>query len=979
MSVIGTIMAKLALDVTNFSSNLSRIQGEIEDTGRRLEGMSNLGSGVTNVGKSLTTSLTVPIVGVGTAAVAMATDFEYSMSQVQAISGATGEDFQKLKDEAIELGGTTKFSAGEVADAMTEMAKAGWTTDQILSGMSGVLDAAAASGEDLGTVSTIVADAITGFGLEAADSTRVADLLTQAANAGTIGVGDLGESFKYVAPVAQSLGLNIEDCTTAISAMSMAGIKGSQAGTSLRTIMTNLVKPTDEMQKAMDELGISVTNSDGTMKSMDDIVANLRTSFNDLSDAEKANYAATLAGKEGMSGMLALLNLTEEEYNAISESMYSSNGVAQETAAVMQDNLKSSVEQLGGALESLAIRIGDQLVPIIKDITAKITEFTEKIAGASEEQIRMGIKIAAVVAAIGPLTMVVGKVITAFTTFGKIITAVKTALPLLKTAIAGVSAPVLAVVAAVALLVAAFVDLWKNNEEFRNKITAIWNGIKKMFGDFFGKITEKINSLGFEFENFGEVLMSIWKGLCDFLAPIFVGVFQYISDTIQVILDVILGVVDFFISIFKGDWEGAWNAVKSIFEAIWNGIVSWFQNIGNTLLGVLNVFLGWIGTSWEGIWNGIKTFFENLWNGIVAWFQGVLNGIATFFTNIWNGISTFFTTIWNGISTFFTNIINGIVTFVKNAFTTLSTSIRNIFNGIKDFVTTVWNSIKTIFTNILNAIKTLFTNILNGIKNIFTGAMNAIKTIATTVWNSIKSFFSTILNGIKSIFTNIWNSISSFFTGIVTGIKNTAVNIFNSMKNGIGDTIGKIKDTIVDGFTKAVEWIKKLPKEAITWGRDIIQGLIDGIKDKIDAIGDAVEEIGDKISSFLHFSVPDEGPLTKYESWMPDMIDGLAGTLKEAAPNLFRVAETVAGGLSNILNGEDLQASMAGAYGSVSSGTSPSQNIKDATSAVRSAKTGGSINIERIEVRDDEDIEELTKGLYDHNDKSLRAMGRRNL
>ena len=186
------------------------------------------------------------------------------MSEVKAISGATGKEFDALRNKAIELGASTAFSAGEVAEAMTEMAKAGWSSQQIIDGMGGVLDAAAASGEGLAIVSTIVADTVTGFGLAASDSSKIADLLTQAANSGTIGVTDLGESFKYIAPVAASMGLSVEDVTTAISAMSMAGIKGSQAGTSLRTMLTRMVKPTDAVADAMEELGLELANEDGS-------------------------------------------------------------------------------------------------------------------------------------------------------------------------------------------------------------------------------------------------------------------------------------------------------------------------------------------------------------------------------------------------------------------------------------------------------------------------------------------------------------------------------------------------------------------------------------------------------------------------------------------------------------------------------------------------------------------------------------------
>ena len=246
---------------------------KIADAGGSLQ---KAGGKIESAGKSLL-PVTAAVTGVGMAGLKVASDFEKAMSGVQAITGATGADFETLREKAIELGATTSFSAGEVAEAMTEMAKAGWTTTQIIEGMAGVLDATAASGESLGTVSTIVADAITGFGLTAKDSARVADLMTQAANSGTIGVSDLGESYKYVAPLAQSMGLSIEDVTTALSAMSMAGIKGSQAGTSLRTVLANMAKPSKTVATAMEELGLSITNSDGSFKSLDQIVTIMRS------------------------------------------------------------------------------------------------------------------------------------------------------------------------------------------------------------------------------------------------------------------------------------------------------------------------------------------------------------------------------------------------------------------------------------------------------------------------------------------------------------------------------------------------------------------------------------------------------------------------------------------------------------------------------------------------------------------------------
>lgn len=411
---VGSAVGYLDLDIAGFLKGLKSAQDEADKTTKNIatkigNNMSNAGKHLTSAGSTLTKSVTVPLLGISAAGLKVASDFDSAMSGVQAISGATGKEFDALRAKAIELGGETAFSANEVAEAMTEMAKAGWDSQQILDGMSGILDAAAASGENLGTVSTIVADAITGFGMEAKESTRVADLLTQAANSGTIGINDLGESFKYIAPVAGSMGLSIEDVTTALSAMSMSGIKGSQAGTSLRGVLTRMVKPTDQVAAAMDELGIVLTNSDGTFKSLDQILSEMRGSFSGLTDEQKTYYAATLAGQEGMSGLLSLLNMSQEEYDEIAASMDNAGGVAKETAEVMRDNLSADVEELMGSLESLAITLASLIVPALRDFAQWLTQLVNKFTALSPETQKTILTIAGIAVAIGPVLMIVGK------------------------------------------------------------------------------------------------------------------------------------------------------------------------------------------------------------------------------------------------------------------------------------------------------------------------------------------------------------------------------------------------------------------------------------------------------------------------------------------------------------------------------------------------------------------------------------------
>lgn len=717
---VGSATGYLDLDISGFLAGLQSAQSAASTQTRNIattigNNISGIGNSLTSVGTTLTKTVTVPLAGVGAVGLKTAMSFEKGMSEVRAISGATGKDFDALKEKAIDLGATTAFSAGEVASAMTEMAKAGWSTQQILDGMGGVLDAAAASGEGLASVATIVADAITGFGMAASDSTKVADLLTQAANSGTIGIADLGETFKYISPIAGAMGLSIEDVTTAVAAMSMAGIKGSSAGTALRTMLTNLVNPAGQAEKAIEVLGISAVNSDGSMKSLDEIVSTLRTSFDGLTEAEKSQYAAMLAGQEGMSGLLSLLNLTEEEYNEIAKSMDNANGVAQETAEVMQDNLQSKVEQLGGSLESLAIKVGDLVIPHVQKLVVWLTDLVDKFTNLDEETQKSILKFSAIAIAAGPVLAIVGKLISGvggvITMFGKIpgvITTVTTGFTSLKGALFGIkpgiiltetgittvagkvgllskaftalTGPIGIVIAVIAILGAAFVSLWKNNEDFRNKFIAIWDQIKATFEKLTSGIVERLNQFGFDFENIGEALKAIWEGFCNFLAPIFEGAFQVVADTFDFMINAILSVLDFFVAVFKGDWEGALKAVETYFANIWNFIVNLFRSVSDTLIGILDAMCNWFGTTWSDTWAKIKAAFSAAWSGIET---TTSNAISSVRTTISNGL----TSAKNTVTSIFDNIRNKISSTLESA----KNTVKNGIDKIKSFFNFSWS------------------------------------------------------------------------------------------------------------------------------------------------------------------------------------------------------------------------------------------------------------------------------------------------
>ena len=709
----------LQREIVETEQELKRLQEQAATTSVTLEKIAaagdkfeKAGDSITNAGKQISVA-SAAVTGLGVAAVKTAADFDSAMANVAAISGATGDDLQALRDKAREMGEKTKFSASEAADAMSYMAMAGWKTGDMLSGIEGIMNLAAASGEDLATTSDIVTDALTAFGLTAEDSAHFADILAAASSNANTNVSMMGETFKYCAPVAGALGYSAEDVAEAIGLMGNAGIKSTQAGTALRTMMTKLQGELKLSGEALGEVTIQTANADGSMRELSDILADCRTAFSKMSESEAAAAAETLVGKNAMSGFLALMNSAPGDIDKLRNAIENCDGSAEDMAAIMQDNLNGQLTILKSQLEELAISFGEMLMPVIRKVVTAVQGFVAKLNNMDEAQRKTIITIGLVIAALGPFLVILGTVIStvgksmkayasAAKGIKKLMVAVKSGTGIfgkLGAAIGGISAPVLAIVAVIAVLVAAFTHLWKTNDGFRENIIATWTQIKETVSNFCQGIVDRLNSLGFEFSSITEVLKAVWDGFCNLLGPVFEGAFRFISDTLSTVLDVILNTVDFFIAVFSGDWEGAWEAVKNIFSSIWNGLVSWFTNILETIKGVLDVALGWIGTSWEQVWTNVKNFF----------------------TNIWNGIKDFISSTINSISTTISNVITGIKTTVNNVFSAIKTTISNIFNGIKDTATSVWNAIKTAITTPIENAKEKVREAINAIKGFFSG------------------------------------------------------------------------------------------------------------------------------------------------------------------------------------------------------------------------------------------------------------------
>ena len=821
----------LQREIVETEEELRRLQQEAATTNTALskidvagQKMEAVGNSIAGAGKKMM-GVTTVIGGVGVAAVKTAADFDSAMSQVAAVSGATGKDFDALRNKAREMGAKTKFSATEAAEAMNYMAMAGWKTEDMLSGIEGIMNLAAASGEDLATTSDIVTDALTAFGLSAKDSGHFADILAAASSNANTNVSMMGETFKYCAPIAGALGFSAEDTAEAIGLMANAGIKSSQAGTALRTIMNNLAGDVKISGKAIGDVTIATTNADGSMRDLSDILADCRSAFGNLTESEKAQAAESLVGKNAMSGFLALMNAGEGDIEKLSSAIENCDGSAEKMAMTMQDNLAGQLTILKSQLQELAISFGDILMPAIRSIVSKLQGFVDKLNGMDEGTKRTIVTIALLVASIGPLLIIIGTTISkigvamqGFVKLANGVSKLKLAiqggtgvLGKLGAALGGISAPVLAVVAVIAVLVAAFVHLWKTNEGFRDAIIGTWTRIKDTISGFCQGIVDRLNALGFQFTDIVDVLKTVWDGFCQVLAPIFEGVFNNIANILSTVTGVITGILDVFIGIFTGNWSQAWNGIKEIFSSIWNGISSFFSNILNVIKGVADVVLGWFGTSWNEVWTNIKTFFEG----------------------IWNGIATFFTTIWETLKNVVTVGIMAIGSILSAAFDIITLPFRFIWENCKEIIISVWDAIKSKVSTVIHAVASVISTVMNTIKTVFTTVWNAIKTVVTTVVNAIKSVVTTVFNAIKSTATTVWNAIKTAVTTPVNAIKSTVTSVFNSVKstvasifNGIKSTATSVWNGIKTAITTPIEAAKNKVKSVV----DAIKGFFSGMK-----------------------------------------------------------------------------------------------------------------------------------------------------
>lgn len=562
------LFGSIFIESDRANQSLDSVDGRMTQMSRTLGAV---GKKITDVGKDFTKFATLPLVGLGTAAVAVGSQFSDSMSNVAAVSGATGEELESLRKLAKELGSTTAHSASAAADAMGYLALAGWDVNQIMSATPDMLSLASAAGMDLATAADIVSDTMSAFQMEATAAGKAADIFAAASAGSNTDVQMLGEAMKYAGAAANAAGMDLAQTAAVMGVLADSGIKGSMAGTTFTAMMRDMKKNAVDgkleifdLAKGMNTAEIALYNADGSMRDMAAILQDLGEATKDMTTETKDLALSNLFGEQAVKGVNIALATGSERLNSFTESLNNSEGKAKTMAETMEDNLGGSLRALKSAFEGLLIQISEHLTPMIQNLAGRLAELAAWFGNLTEEQQRVILIIAGVVAAIGPLLIVIG---TTITLVGKAILIIKS----LGAALTFLTGPIGLIILAITGLIAMFVYLYKNNEEFRDAVTVLWTNLK----EFFSLIFEGIKYVAMLIFN---ELKEFWAKWGDTIMNEFKFIWTLIQEYFILATKTISNVLTTFINIFKGDWKGAWNSAKQIFIDIWDSIKKVFSS-----------------------------------------------------------------------------------------------------------------------------------------------------------------------------------------------------------------------------------------------------------------------------------------------------------------------------------------------------------------------------------------------------------------
>ena len=743
----------LQREIAETEQKLKSLESQAEKSNATLQNISlagnklqEFGGKVEAAGKKLL-PVTAAIAGLGTAAVVTVADFDESMSKVSAISGATGDEFEQLREKAREMGEKTKFSASEAADAFQYMAMAGWKTGDMLDGIEGIMNLAAASGEELAVTSDIVTDALTAFGLTAADSGHFADVLAAASSNANTNVSMMGETFKYAAPVAGALGFSVEDVAETIGLMANSGIKASQAGTSLRTMLTSLAGNVKLSSESMGVMEVATTNADGSMRELGDILTDLRFCFSKMTEAEAASNAESIVGKNAMSGFLAVMQAAPADIEKLSTAIDKCDGTSESMAETMQDNLNGQITILKSQLQELAISFGDMLMPVIRDVVTHIQGMVDWLNGLSDTQKKLIMVIALVLAAVGPVLIIIGKIATGIGALMSLASSLGPILGVIKGAFAALTGPVGIAIAVIAALTAAFTFLWNNCEGFRNFWITLWENIKQTSA---AVIESLVLFFTVSIPGAWNAVIAFFSGIPAWWNNLWEGIKQTVSEAWETIKTVVMGILSPTIRNIMTLWNSAKDGIMKAMEGIKLILSGAWELIKNIVMAPV-LFICDLVT---GNFDQLKLDMDMVWNNILLAIQTIWEGIKLYFGGVFEALKGIFLTAW-------TSILTTVITFGTN----ISNCIKKAWNSVMEWLRLLPEKLKKIavdmFTKMKVGVETTVLKVVDAITEGLNKAIEFITSLPDKFLQWGKDMIQGLVDGIRSMIGAVQDAVES--------------------------------------------------------------------------------------------------------------------------------------------------------------------------------------------------------------------------
>lgn len=848
----GTLNFDTKIDSSGFQKGLDGIGGAAQKglsiTSKMLGGAANA---VTTLGK---------------AAIKVGSDFEAGMSEVQAVSGASGEALEQLKEKAKEMGAKTKFSATESAEAMNYMAMAGWKTEEMLGGIEGIMNLAAASGEDLATTSDIVTDALTAFGMSASDSTHFADILAAASSNANTNVGLMGETFKYVAPLAGSLGYSAEDTATAIGLMANAGIKGSQAGTSLRSIMTRLAKPTKESQAAMDALGLSITDSSGKMKPLSEIVGDMRKGFSGLTEDEKASYAAMLGGQEAMSGLLAIVNASDKDFEKLSGAINDCNGSAAEMAEIMQDNLQGQITILQSGLEGLGVSLYETMQDTAKDVVKEAQGMVQQLQDAFNEGGFQGL-----VGAFGNvLAQIVQRIAEAAPTV------IEAAVSLVMSFCDGLkSAPGIGesgaslITSLVTGLMSCVGEIWTTAIVLIGKLAeGIAAGAPQMVQAASTAITDIVECIVDWMPDIlqagADIIVALAEGITGALPTLIAQAAVIVSDIALALVENLPALVDAALQLVMGLVQGLVDGIPVLLE----GAIQLFMAILDALPVIIEKLL-------QALPDLITTVIDFFTQNIPL----IVDGAIQLLMGIIEAIPVIIQAIVNNLPQIITALVNGLVGALPQLLEAAITLLMAIIEAIPDIVVAIAENLPQIITAIATGLAQAIPQIFTAAKDLLWQIIEAVPEIVVGIAGAVPDIIAGIVNGLIGGIGAVWDAACELGSGILDGIKSFfGINSPSTVMAEQGDYLVQgLVNGIASMPAELAAYLDQTVQKIITWGQQMLTTVTNAIQSMISSIISLLSELPGKVWTWLVIVV------TKVTAWGQQMLN----TAKSAISNMI--------------------------------------------------------------------------------------------